>query len=84
MGYCMLTFQSLTAVQRALGYLQRSGISGTIQRTPRWMEEQGCGNALRLNCKDVVLAVEVLKKNRSPHRKAYHIGENGKAAELEL
>jgi hypothetical protein len=48
------------------------------------MEEQGCGNALRLNCKDVILAVEVLKKNRSPHRKAYHIGENGKAAELEL
>lgn len=84
MGYCMLTFQSLTTVQRALGILQKSGISGTIQRTPRWMEEQGCGNALRINCRDVVLAAEVLRKNRVPHRKAYHIGENGKAAELEL
>lgn len=48
------------------------------------MEEQGCGNALRVNCPDVVLAVEILKKNRVPHRKAYHIRENGKAVELEL
>ena len=84
MEYCLLTFQSLTAVQRAMGLLQKSGISGTIQRTPRWMEEQGCGNALRVNCKDLLLAAEVLKKNRMAHRKAYHIGENGKAAELEL
>ena len=48
------------------------------------MEQQGCGNALKVSCKDILLAVEVLQKNRIAYKKVYLYREDGSAEEMEL
>ena len=48
MRFCYITFRSVTPAQKGEGVLRRAGVDCTMQRTPRWMEEQGCGYSLRL------------------------------------
>ena len=43
-----ITVRSVTFGQRAEKVLRKGGIFCSLQRTPRWMEEQGCGYCLRL------------------------------------
>lgn len=42
------TVRSVTYAQRGEQALTRRGYRCTIQRTPRWMEEQGCGYCLQV------------------------------------
>ena len=63
MKSCMITFRSVTPAQRGEGLLRRTGMDCSIQRTPRWMEEQGCGYSLRIRCQDVMPALEILRAN---------------------
>ena len=79
---CMITFRSVTPAQRAEGLVRRAGLDCTIQRTPKWMEQQGCGYCLRLHCTQVQQALEVLRSNDVPYRKVYLRRENGKAEEI--
>ena len=44
-----VTFRSITFAQRGQQVMQDAGISAQLQRTPRWMEEKGCGYSLRLS-----------------------------------
>ena len=41
-----ITFRSVTFAQRAEKLLNQKGFRVSLMRTPRWMEEQGCGYAL--------------------------------------
>ena len=84
MKFCMITFRSVTPAQRGEGLLRRAGMDCSIQRTPRWMEEQGCGYSLRIRCQDVMPALEVLRANDVSFRKVYLKRENGKMEELAL
>lgn len=81
---CFITFRSVTFAQRGGSELKRAGISCNIQRTPRWMEEQGCGYSIRLRCRDITNGVEVLKRRQVPYRKVYLHGENGQLEETAL
>ena len=54
MSYYYITFRSVTFAQRGERVLQAGRIRCTLQRTPRWMEEQGCGYCLRLRTKDLI------------------------------
>ena len=45
--YC-ITFRSVTLAQRGERVLAGAGLRCTLARTPRWMEERGCGYCLRL------------------------------------
>lgn len=83
MEYCLITFRSVTPAQRGEGALRRSGLSCTLQRTPKWMEEQGCGYSLRVRPADVENAVSILRKQRIAYRKVYHY-EQGQGEELSL
>lgn len=82
MNQCLITFRSVTPAQRAEAVLQRSGISCDLRRTPRWMEEKGCGYSLRLRLQDVQRATELLKVNQLPFRKIYLQHEGGKIEEF--
>lgn len=82
MRFCLITFRSVTPAQRAENLLRRGGFSCTIQRTPRWMEEQGCGYSLRVKQKDAVSCVALLRRNQIPFRKVYEYGEDGSVEEL--
>lgn len=84
MKYCFITFRSVTFAQRGESEMKRVGIPCNVQRTPRWMEEQGCGYSIRLRCQDVTVAVERLKGKQVPYRKVYLYGENGELEETAL
>ena len=84
MKYCMITFRSVTPAQRGEGTLRKAGMECTLQRTPRWMEEQGCGYSLRLRPADGARGVALLRANQVPFRKVYLREENGTMEELSL
>lgn len=79
-----ITFRSVTAAQRGERILSDSGIRCTVRRTPRWMEEQGCGYCIRLGEGSVPSALALLKKNQLGWRKVYHQAEDGKLEERTL
>ena len=77
-----ITFRSVTFAQRGEKLLTQNGIRCTLQRTPRWMEEQGCGYSLRLRTQDVIPTVELLRENQVQLRKVYVQRADGKLEEL--
>lgn len=84
MRNCMITFRSVTPAQRAEEALRRAGVECAIQRTPKWMEEKGCGYSLKLDCQDIMVAAALLRQGKIQFRKVYTIGDNGNPEELRL
>jgi hypothetical protein len=78
----MITFRSVTPAQRGERILQQAGIGCQLQRTPKKMEEKGCGYCLQLPCHLVQTAVEQLRNREVPFRKVYLNRENGIQEEL--
>lgn len=81
--YC-ITFRSITYAQRGESVLHRTGISCSVQRTPRWMEEQGCGYCVRLQEKDLAQSIEYLRRKQVPFRKVYRLIEGAEPEEITL
>lgn len=77
-----ITFRSVTLAQRGEKLLTKNGYRCTLQRTPRWMEEQGCGYALRVWTKDVTEAVELLRGNNVLLRRIYLQRGDGQMEEI--
>lgn len=67
-GY-LITFRSVTPAQRGESLLRKSGMDCTLRRTPRWMEEKGCGYSLFV--KDGMAATTLLRGHQIPFRKMY-------------
>lgn len=84
MIFCMITFRSVTPAQRGESALRRAGLECSVQRTPRWMEEQGCGYSLKVRSVDAASCVELLRAAQVPFRKVYLRKENGMIEEMEL
>ncbi len=84
MKFSIITFRSVTPAQRAERVLQQEGFSCNVRRTPRWMEEQGCGYGVRLHYQDLHRAVDVLEQKQIPYKKLYMLRDNGTAEELVL
>ena len=82
MGYAYITFRSVTHAQRGDGLLSGTGIRCAMQRTPRWMEEQGCGYCLRLRQRELERARELLMKNGVQFRRCYRGDERGELVEV--
>ena len=82
MKFYFITFRSVTFAQRGEQVLNKAGIRCTLQRTPRWMESQGCGYALRIWTADVKASVELLREEGVAMRKVYVQGDNGVLEEV--
>ena len=80
----MITFRSVTPAQRAEGVLKRANIRCSLQRTPRQMEEQGCGYSLRLPDRHLILAAELLREHTIAFRKLYVMTQSGQLEEVQL
>ena len=80
----LITFRSVTYAQRGERLLNRGGFSCSLRRTPRWMEEQGCGYSLRLQTRQISEAVELLRKEQIPLRKVYQQHGDGTLEEMRL
>ena len=81
MSVNFITFRSVTPAQRGEGLLRKQGIRCNLQRTPRWMEEKGCGYCLRLQSERIHDAVQTLRSAQVPYRKIYLQEENGNVEE---
>ena len=84
MKFYYITFRSVTFAQRGEKILSAAGIRSSLLRTPRWMEEQGCGYCLRLWTESPAEAVELLKRNKVPMRKLYVQRSDGQLEERTL
>lgn len=84
MKFYYITFRSVTYAQRGEKVLNRNGIRCTLLRTPRWMEEQGCGYALKVWTRDATAAVELLRENSVPLRRVYVQRGDGALEEITL
>ena len=84
MKNCIITFRSVTPAQRAEEVLRRAGVECTVQRTPKWMEEKGCGYSLRLGCQDIMAAAALLRQAGIQFRKVYALSDSGTPEELRL
>ena len=84
MRSCYITFRSVTVAQWGEQTLRSGGIYCGIQRTPRWMEERGCGYCLRLRERDHREAVMLLRHSQVPFRKVYLLSEGGSWEEVLL
>ena len=80
----LITFRSVTYAQRGERVLNRAGERARVQRTPRWMEEQGCGYSLRLQTDNIERAVALLRGEQLPMRKVYLRREDGSLEEITL
>ena len=79
-----ITFRSVTFAQRAEKLLTQRGIPVNLMRTPRWMEEQGCGYALKLWTNRIAHVRDLLAENRIQLRKVYAQQEDGEMEEVKL
>ena len=84
MKFYYITFRSVTYAQRGERVLTEAGIHCTIQRTPKWMESQGCGYALRIWTKEMEAIVSLLRRNGVAMRKLYRQRSDGQLEEMVL
>lgn len=82
MSVYFITFRSVTLAQRGEGVLRKRGIRSQLQRTPRWMEERGCGYCLRLTQEDIAVAAESLRGAGVEFRKIYRQLPGGNVKEV--
>ena len=82
MNVYFITFRSVTLAQRGEGILRRAGIGCQLLRTPRWMEEQGCGYCLRLRREEMDSVLVILRNANVQFRKVYYQNHEGNVVEL--
>lgn len=78
----IITFRSVTFAQRGERLLNRNNRRCVLQRTPKWMEQQGCGYSLRIKTEDIIPVVTLLQENGVPLRKIYAQNQEGTLEEL--
>ena len=84
MGTYIITFRSVTPAQRAERLLRSTGLNCQLGRTPRWMEEQGCGYSIRVHNVEGHTLAGLLRNHRVSFRKLYLQTENGAMEEVTL
>lgn len=84
MSVYFITFRSVTLAQRGEQVLRRRGYRCSLQRTPRWMEEQGCGYCLRVRQEDAADCVKLLREKQVTFRRVYAQDDDGNVEEVEL
>jgi len=84
MEFYYIAFRSVTYARKGEALLEGAGIRCSVQRTPRWMEAQGCGYCLRLWTQEPERAVSILKDARIPMRRLYRQRSDGQLEEMAL
>lgn len=84
MRFYYITFRSVTFAQRGERLLDAAGYHCSLQRTPRWMEEQGCGYALRVWTEEIRPAVRLLEQERVPMKRLYIQKRDGQLEVIQL
>ena len=80
----IITFRSVTPAQRGEAQLRQMGFLCRLQRTPKWMETQGCGYSIRMQGKQIGDAVKLLQERKIPFRKVYRVNKSGGTEEIAI
>ncbi len=72
-----ITFRSITMAQKAERAFARAGYSCLMRRTPRWMEERGCGYGVEVKVPELNTGLAVLQREKLPFRKSYLLHGDG-------
>lgn len=75
MNMKLITFRSITPAQRGQRVLQQGGIESALMRTPRRMEEKGCGYCLRIRSELLEKSLKLLDEAGVPYEKVLSFGE---------
>ena len=84
MKFCYITFRSVTFAQSAQRALRKAGIETTLKRTPKNLEQRGCGYCLQLRQWEAAAAVQLLRNQGGEFGKVYAIGPDGSTEEMAL
>ena len=82
MNVYYITFRSVTPAQRGENLLRKQGFRCSLQRTPRWMQENGCGYCLRLTTDKIADAKLMLERAGLHYRKIYRQNWEGETEEV--
>ena len=77
MGVYYITFRSITPAQQGESLLRKGGFRVVLQRTPHWMQENGCGYCLRVTTGQLSEAVGRLRRENIAFRKVYRMLSSG-------
>lgn len=78
----LITFRSITYAQRGEQALRREGIRCELRRTPRWMEQRGCGYAVQVMLAQIDVATRILRREGITWRKLYRLTGDGGVEEV--
>ena len=82
MNVYYITFRSVTPAQRGESLLRKHGFRCAMQRTPRWMQENGCGYCLNLGTDRIREVMALLEGADLPYRKIYRLNRAGDTEEV--
>ena len=77
-----ITFRSVTHAQRGEQVMKTGGYKCRLRRTPRWMEERGCGYGVEVTAFSLNDALGLLKDQQIPWRKTWLLHGSGEVEEL--
>ena len=77
-----MTFRSITAAQNAARALEQAGLPAQVLRTPRALQEQGCGYCVRAPAGQETIR-QLLTDERIAFRRLYRRGADGAWQEAE-
>ena len=77
MKFYLITFRSATLAQRAERVLEQNNLSCRVRRTPKWMEERGCGYAVEIRLTEPEQALVLLRRQGISFRKWYPMSQDG-------
>lgn len=78
----LITFRSITYGQRAELTLRALGKKCRLRRTPRWMEDRGCGYGLEVTAADISELLAVLRQQQILWRRVWLVRAGGEMEEL--
>ena len=81
MKFCFITFRSVTFAQKGQQSLKRMGIDTILRRTPKGLEQRGCGYCLQLRETLALQAIDHLRQERIEFSKLYRFRADGSGEE---
>ena len=82
MLYYLIVCRSLTYAQRTAHVLERVGISGSVQRSPKLISREGCGYCVRIPERRLTDALMILRREGMAPKQVFLQSADGEYSEV--
>ena len=82
MVYYLIICRSLTYAQRTAQVLERVGISGSVQRSPKVISKEGCGYCVRVPERRLTDALTILRRENMAPKQVFLQSSDGEYSEV--